>query len=301
MIDVSTSLGRVPMRTPLIAASGTVGSVYEWEPAGAPEAYGAAVAKSVSGSPWVGHPDPRLAPAGDGILNGIGIQNPGIDAWWSDVGPRIAGLGVPVWGSAVGETPDEFARVAKGLEAAGVVAIELNLSCPNVDGIRFALDPEAAWAVVTAARAASSLPLGAKLSPDAADIAGVAAAVAEAGANWVVLTNTIPGAAIDVTTARPVLSSVTGGLSGPPLRPIALRCVLEVHRALPELPIVGCGGVSRGEHVAEYLLAGASAVALGTVHFAEPKAGRRILRELKAYCHRGGVPAVSELVGAVDR
>lgn len=300
MIDLAASLGSTVLRTPLIAASGTVGSVFEWEPAGSPEAYGAAVAKSVSGSPWAGHPGPRMAPAGEGMLNGIGIQNAGIDAWRSDVGPRIAGFGIPVWGSAVGETPDEFARVAKGLEAAGVTAIELNLSCPNVDGIRFALDPDAAWAVTASARSAVSLPIAAKLSPDAPDIVGVASAVAEAGADWVVLTNTIPGAAIDVETGRPALASVTGGLSGPPLRPIALRCVLEVHRALPEIPIVGCGGVSHGDHVAEYLLAGASAVALGTVHFAEPRAGRRILKELVAYCRRAGFSSVADVVGKVE-
>lgn len=297
MTDVSTSLGPISLRTPLIAASGTVGSVYEWEPVTSPEAYGAAVAKSVSGSPWTGHPGPRIAPAGEGMLNAIGIQNPGIDAWRSEVGPMIGGLNIPFWGSAVGETPDEFARVAKGLEASGVAAIELNLSCPNVDGIRFALDPESAWAVVGAVRSAVSLPLSAKLSPDAADIVAVAASVAEAGADWVVLTNTIPGAAIDVTTMLPVVSNTIGGLSGPPLRPIALRCVLEVHEALPDLPIIGCGGVSHGDHVVEYLLAGASAVALGTVHFAEPRAGRRILKELKAFCRRAGISSVSDLVG----
>ena len=263
-------------------------------------AYGATVAKSVSGEPWGGRPAPRVAPAGIGMLNGIGIQNPGIDQWRLEHQSDLARLPVPVWGSAVGHAVDDFARVAEGLEAAGVEAIEINLSCPNLDGNLIALDPSLSAKVTAAVKSAVALPVGAKLSPNAVDIASVAAACAEAGADWVVLTNTIWGAAIDVETRRPALSGVIGGYSGPPLKPIALRCVIEVHRALPDLPIIGCGGVASGADVVEYLLAGASAVGLGTVHFAEPRAGRRILAELERLCRRWGVLRVGDLVGKAD-
>ncbi len=299
-MDLSTRLGPLRLRSPLVAASGTVGSVADFAAVASLQAYGAAVAKSVTRTPRPGLPPPRLAPVASGMLNGIGIQNPGIEAWLKTVAPGLASLEVPVWGSAAGETADEFAEVAAGLAAGGVAAVEVNLSCPNLEGRMFSLDTEAAAAVVSAVRREVLVPVGAKLSPNAQDIVAVAGAVAEAGADFVVLTNSIWGAAIDSSTRRPLLSGVIGGYSGVPLRPIALRCVFEVHRALPELPIVGCGGVRRGEDVVEYLLAGASAVAVGTVHFAEPRAGRRIVRQLLAYGRKHGVERVEELVGAVE-
>lgn len=263
-------------------------------------AYGAAVAKSVSVEPWSGHPAPRLAPAGIGMLNGIGIQNPGIDHWRQEQASKLKDLPVPVWGSAVGHTVEDFARVAEGLAAAGVQAIEINLSCPNLDGHLIALDPSLSAKVTSAVKSAVDVPVGAKLSPNSVDIASVASACAEAGADWVVLTNTVWGAGIDIETRRPLLSGVIGGYSGPPLKPIALRCVIEVHRAIPDLPIVGCGGVVSGADVVEYLLAGASAVGLGTIHFAEPRAGRRILREVERLCRRLGVARIEELIGKAD-
>ena len=235
------------------------------------------------------------------MLNGIGIQNPGIDAWVREVGPRLGAVPVPIWGSAVGHDPDGFAEVAAGLHAAGVAAVEVNLSCPNLeDGHLFALDPDSSAEVIRAVREATDLPIGAKLSPNAVDIAGIANAVSEAGADWVVLTNTVWGAGIDVETRRPKLSGMIGGYSGTPLKPIALRCVLEVSRALPDVPIVGCGGVRTGEDVVEYLLAGASAVAIGTAHFAEPRVGSRVIRGLERYMVKHKVESVNELVGAVE-
>ncbi len=298
MVDTSVALGPVQLTSPLIAASGTVGSVVDFAGVGSLDAYGAAVAKSVSPDPWPGRPPPRLAPAGAGMLNGIGIQNPGIEAWAGDIGPRLGSVGLPVWGSAVGTSPEDFAVVAAGQEQAGVAAIEVNLSCPNLEsGEMFALDPDSAAAVVSAVRSATTLPVGAKLSPNASSIVGVAAAVADAGADWAVLTNTVLGLAVDVETRRPALSGGVGGYSGVPIKPIAMRCVWEVTRALPGLPVVGCGGVTNGTDVVEYLLAGASAVALGTVHFAEPRAGRRIRRELERWCRRHHVTAVAELTG----
>ncbi len=286
------------LRTPLIAASGTVGSVVEWAAVADTSAYGAAVAKSVSGEPWEGRPSPRVAPAGPGMLNGIGIQNPGIGRWVDEVGPRLAGVGVPVWGSAVGESVEEFGLVAKGLQEGGVAAIEINLSCPNLEAGRlFALDPETSAEVVTVVANLVELPVGAKLSPNSENIVKVAAACLDAGADFLTLTNTAWGFGVDLETASPSLSGGVGGYSGPGLKAIALRCVYEVAKAFPKAAIVGCGGVQSGADVVEYLMAGASAVGLGTVHMAEPKAGRRILRETASTMKRLNYSSVEELVG----
>jgi len=294
-----TVVGPIALRTPLIAASGTLGSVADFRHAADLTAYGAAVAKSVAPEAWPGRPAPRIAPAGRGMLNSIGIQNPGIDAWAAEIGPDLGALPVPVWGSAVAHDPEGFAVVAKGLDAAGVAAVEVNLSCPNLESGRlFALDPKDSAAVVAAVRAATTLPVGAKLSPNAERVVDVADAVAAAGADWVVLTNTVWGAAFDPETRRPHLAAVTGGYSGPPLKPIAIRCVWEVSRALPGLPVIGCGGVMDGRDVVEYLIAGASAVQLGTVHFREPRAGRRILRGLERFLERHRIATVAELIGS---
>lgn len=297
-VDTGTRLGGLVMSTPLVGASGTVGSGWELARAADVTAYAALVAKSVADEAWPGRPPPRLAPAGMGMLNGIGIQNPGIDEWVRVTAPRLARLPVPVWGSAVAGTPAGYARVAAGFVQAGLEAVEINLSCPNLeDGRMFALDPDASAAVVAAVRATVPVPIGAKLSPNAADVAEVAIACRTAGVDWVTLTNTAWGAGIDIETRRPLLSARVGGYSGPPLKPIALRCVLEVAAAAPDLPILGCGGVTRGADVIEYLMAGASAVALGTIHLAEPKAGRRILHEVETWCERHQVRALADLVG----
>lgn len=298
--DLTTSVGPLALRSPLIAASGTVGSVAELAGVADLSVYGAAVAKSVSAEPWSGRPAPRLAPAGAGMLNGIGIQNPGIEAWRTEVGPRLEGLEVPVWGSAVGHSPDEFALVAKGLEASGVAAIEINLSCPNLDGDMFSLDPSASEEVVASVRRAVGLPLGAKLSPNLIDAVPVAQACATAGADFLTLTNTIWGAGVDIKTRRPQLSGVIGGYSGPPLKPIALRFVIEVRQALPQMPIVGCGGVLTGKDIAEYLIAGAQAVAAGTIHLAEPRAGKRLIDELIDWMRKHRVSSVGSLINTLD-
>ena len=295
--SLSAALGTVRLRSPLIAAAGTVGSVVDFAAVGALENYGAAVAKSVSPVPWEGNPAPRIGSSGSGMLNAIGIQNPGITVWADEVGPRLADVGVPVWGSAVGGTPAEFALVARGLEQAGVAAVEVNLSCPNIEGgTMFALDPAAAAAAVAAVQEAVNVPVSAKLSPNAEDIVVVAAAVTGAGADWVVLTNTAWGFGIDISTRRPTLTRGVGGYSGPPLKALAMRCVWQVHQAMPDVPIVGCGGVATAADVVEYLLAGASAVAIGTAHFAAPRVGATIRKDLERYMRRHRT-TVTELSG----
>lgn len=287
------------LATPLVAAAGTVGSVVDFADSVDFSVYGAAVAKSVSPEPWEGRPAPRIAPVGAGMLNGIGIQNPGIDAWCDEYASRLPQMGTEVWGSAVGHDPDGFAEVARRFDAVeGVTAIEVNLSCPNLDGTPFALDPQLSATVVREVRAATEKPIGAKLSPDAHPIAEVASAVMDAGADWLVVGNTVRGAAIDPDSRRPVTTGVISGYSGEPIRPITVRCVLEIRQAMPEVPLIACGGVSRAEHVVEYLLAGAQAVGVGSAHFARPRVGRRILSGLTSYLAEHGLGAPVDLVGA---
>lgn len=299
-IGIRTVLGRVELRSPLVAASGTVGSVWEWAGVGDVSVYGAAVAKSVSPTPWDGREAPRVAPTATGMLNGIGIQNPGIEAWSESIGPRISSLNVPLWGSAVAQEADGFALVAKGLEASGVSAIEVNLSCPNLeDGEMFSFDAARSRDVVEAVSSSTTVPVGAKLSPNTPDIVGVATTCHAAGADFLVLTNTALGFGVSIPDRQPLLTGGVGGYSGPGLKPISLRCVYEVSRAVPEVPIVGCGGVSTGRDIVEYLMTGASAVQVGTLHLAEPRAGQRLLRELRREMKVLGVQSVSDLVGTV--
>jgi dihydroorotate dehydrogenase (NAD+) catalytic subunit len=299
---VTTRLGELKLRSPLIAASGTVGSVWEWAETCDVSLYGAAVAKSVSPEPWEGKPPPRVAPTRTGMLNGIGIQNPGISRWVDEMKPRIGSLDVPVWGSAVANDVSGFGVVAKELETAGVAAVEVNLSCPNLDdGAMFSFDPSLVTSVVSAVVSTVDIPVGAKLSPNTPDIVAAAAAAADAGADFLVLTNTAFGLAVDLEKRSPVLSGGVGGYSGPGLKPISLRCVYEVSRALPELPIVGCGGISTGRDVVEYVMAGASAVEAGTVHLAQPRAGKRILNELNMVLAVIGVRRLEDLIGVAVR
>jgi len=299
-VNLGVTLGPLSMRSPLIAASGTVGSVVEFRDTIEFSLYGGAVAKSVSPVPWDGRRAPRMAPAGGGMLNGIGIQNPGVHAWLEEIGSELGTVPVPIWGSVVGEDIDGFAEVASLMSTAGVAAIEINLSCPNLDGTPFGLDSAVSGAIVAAVREVTTLPIGAKLSPDAEPISAVAAACAEAGADWVVVSNTARGAGFDPATRKPLLSGVIGGYSGEALRPIALRCVIEVARDVPEIPIVGCGGVADANHVVEYLLAGATAVAIGTAHFGRPRIARTITRGLQRYGRVHGIERVTDLVGAYE-
>jgi len=298
MTSLETDLGPLRLTTPLVAAAGTVGSVVEFADTIDFSRYGAAVAKSVSPEPWTGRPAPRMGAVGAGMLNGIGIQNPGVEAWLEDVLPRIAAVPTMVWPSVVAHEPDGFATVASRFDPDSVPAIEVNLSCPNLDGRPFALDARLSRDVITAVRDATKLPIGAKLSPDALSTVDVAEAVMDAGADWVVMGNTVMGAGIDITSRRPILSGVIGGYSGEPIRPITMRCVIELRRDLPDVPILACGGVSRWEHAVEYILAGADAVGLGSVHFASPRAAGPIVRGVERYMRRHSFETVDSMKGA---
>jgi dihydroorotate dehydrogenase (NAD+) catalytic subunit len=300
MTGLETRLGSYDLSSPLIGASGTVGSLVEFQGVIDFSLYGAATSKSVSPEPWPGREAPRIAHGDAGMLNGIGIQNPGIEAWVLSHGNTLTSIPTDVWGSVVAHDIDGFADVANEMTRAGVDAIEVNLSCPNLDGRPFALDPKVSADVVRAVSQATMLPIGAKLSSDAQPISAVASAVQEAGADWIVVANTVMGARIDPETRRPALSGLIGGYSGAPIRPIAIRSVLEIAMDVPELPIVGCGGVSDAAHVVEFLLAGASAVAIGSAHFKTPRVAKSITRDLKRYMQRHGISSVTELIGAYE-
>lgn len=299
--ELSVALGPLELSSPLIAASGTVGSVWEWAEVADTRHLGAAVAKSVAPEPWGGRPPPRMAPTEVGMLNGIGIQNPGIDKWVEEIRPKLRKIGAPVWGSAVARDASGFATVAKGLASAGVSAIEVNLSCPNLeDGQMFSFDPGRSAAVIEAVAKTVELPIGAKLSPNTPDVVEVARSCRGAGADFVVLTNTAMGFGVSLSDRKPLLSGGSGGYSGPGLKPISMRCVYDVHRELPDFPIVGCGGVTTGTDVLEYMLAGATAVEMGTILLAEPRAGARIMKEVREALDREGFGSLQEVVAGLE-
>ena len=277
------------MSIPLYNASGCLDALTAPEVAQALDAY---VTKTVTPLPREGNPPPRIAETEYGMLNSIGLQNPGIEAFLDLHLPRLAGLGVPVWVSVGGFSAEDYATTCASLdERSEVTTVELNLSCPNVEEA-----PETAAELVAAARGATAKPLYAKLSPATWDIAETARAVAAAGADGLSLVNTIRGLALDPTTRRPVLSRGAGGYSGPALRPIALACVDACAKAV-DLPIVGMGGVTSGEDVLDLVAAGASAVALGTILFSDPSARDRIRSEVVAASSPSGVESVTELRG----
>jgi dihydroorotate dehydrogenase (NAD+) catalytic subunit len=303
-VDTSVRLGPLTLPNPIVAASGTFGHGDEVARLCDPALLGAVTAKSQAPFPWAGSPPPRLHPAVGGMVNAVGLQGRGVAAWVADDLPALRARGARVIASLWGHTVDDYRDGAKILTGArdDLTAVELNLSCPNTaqGGDMFANTPGAASAVVAAVAAVDlGVPLLAKLAPGVADLAGIAGAAAEAGACAVTVGNTIRALLVDVEARRPVLGSSGGGLSGAAIKPVALRAIHDVHRAHPELPIVGTGGITTGVDAVEALLAGASAVGVGTATFAEPRATLRILDELRTWCARHGVAAVRELTGAL--
>jgi dihydroorotate dehydrogenase (NAD+) catalytic subunit len=300
-------VGTLELANPVMTASGTAGHGAELGAYFDLASLGAVVVKSLSVEPWEGNPPPRLVPAAAGVLNSVGLHNPGVDAWAREHLPALAKAGarvvVSVWArSPVGyeEVGRRVAAVARREGTGAVVAVEANISCPNLEdrGRMFAHSPEtAATAIGALARGlqGSSLPLWAKLSPNVADVVEVAGAVLGAGAEGVTLVNTLMGMAVDPLTGTPSLGAGGGGLSGPALHPVAVRAVYECRQAFPSAAIVGVGGVMTGQDAAELLAAGADAVQVGTATFAEPRAPRRVLDELVRWCARRGLASVQEL------
>jgi dihydroorotate dehydrogenase (NAD+) catalytic subunit len=302
-VSLATTVGSVGLPNPVMAAAGTAGHGTELAPWVDFGRLGALVVKSLAAYEWPGNPAPRVHAAGAGMLNSVGLQGPGVDAWRRHELPHLQYAGARVVASIWGRTVDDYRMAAEQLrDAGGVVAVEVNVSCPNTEagGEMFAHSP-AATREVLAATEACGLPRWAKLSPNTDRLVEVAAAAVDGGAEALTLVNTLLGMVIDVDERRPALGAGGGGLSGPPLHPVAVRAVYEVHRALPSVPLVGVGGVSDAVTAVELLVAGASAVQVGTATFADPRATMRVLDDLERWCQRHGVADVGELTGAAHR
>lgn len=294
------AIGSLTLRNPVLTASGTCGYGLELARYFDIAVLGGICTKGISLEPRPGNPPPRVCETPAGMLNAIGLANVGLDAFLAEKLPKLQAAGATVIANVLGTTPAEFERLARRLDGQpGLHALELNLSCPNVKegGLRLGTDPGRVREAVAAARAATKLPLVAKLSPETADIGALARAAAEGGADAVSVMNTIRGMAIDVRTRRPRLGNVMGGLSGPAIRPLAVRLVFEASRAV-SIPVIGVGGVVRWEDAVEMMLAGATAVQVGTASFVHPRAPLDVLAGLDAYCKEHGI-AYHDLIGAV--
>jgi dihydroorotate dehydrogenase (NAD+) catalytic subunit len=300
-VDLGVTLGGLALTNPVMAASGTFGYGTEYEGVLPPERLGAVVTKAITVGPRDGNPPPRLWETDAGLINSIGLANCGLQVFLKDKLPALRARGARVVVNVAGTEAREFAEVAAALDKAeGVHALELNLSCPNVaaGGMALGVDPSPARGVVRAVRATTDKPLLVKLPPHTHLLVEVAEAVRDAGADALTLVNTLPAMAVDVATGLPRLGAVTGGLSGPALRPVALAVVWKVHRSL-EIPIVGVGGILEPCHAIEFLLCGAMAVQVGTGLFRDPLLPLRILEALGAYCADRGISSVRDIVGTL--
>jgi dihydroorotate dehydrogenase (NAD+) catalytic subunit len=303
-VDLTTRVGGVVFPNPVMTASGTAGHGAELGAYFDLSHLGAVVVKSLSAKAWHGNPAPRLHPVAAGMMNSVGLQNPGVDAWRDHELPDLQARGARVVASIWGFSVEDYKMAADALAACGpdVVAVEVNLSCPNTEAGRqmFAHDPSRAAAAI-AATAGCGRPRWAKLSPNVTDIVPIAGAVLEAGADAVTLVNTVMGLALDPATGKARLGNGGGGLSGAAIHPVAVRAVYEVRAAFPFSAIVGVGGVTSGESAAELLAAGANAIQVGTATFADPRAPDRVLRELRAWCAKHKITHIDDLIGKAHR
>lgn len=304
MADLTTKLGKLVLKNPVLTASGTFGFGVEYGDLFPLSRLGAVVVKGIAPRPVPGNPQPRTAETASGMLNAIGLQGPGVDHFLRDPRylPALRKAGATVIANIWGKNADEYVFVAERIsrEKDSVAALEINVSCPNVKagGIAFGTDTASLAQVVKAVRKVTSLPLITKLSPNVTRIGDFAKAAEDAGSDMVSLINTIPAMAIDIETRRPKLANVTGGLSGPCIKPVAVRMVYEAARAV-RIPVIGMGGIASGADAVEFLLAGASAVAVGTAVFSDPFAPVRVLEELNSYLESRRIASVSELIGKV--
>ncbi len=302
-VDLSTRVGSLRLANPVLSASGTFGYGLDLADLCPPEALGGVVTKGLSPRPRPGNPPPRIVETAAGMINAIGLQNIGVEAFCRDVLPELRRRRVLVIVNVFGETPEAYEEVIRRCEEAeGIAGYELNVSCPNVSagGLEFGHDPALLERVTGRCRHLTSRPLWVKLSPNAPDLVATARAAVAGGADALSLINTVRAMAIDAARRRPILPRAFGGLSGPAIKPIALRMVFEVHRALPDVPLVGIGGIESGRDAAEFLLAGAAAVQVGTATFRDPQAPLRIVRELETFCATAGIDAVHQLVGGLQ-
>jgi dihydroorotate dehydrogenase (NAD+) catalytic subunit len=302
--ELSVKLGALELKTPVLAASGTYGAGREAESFVDLARIGGIIVKSMTLVPWRGKPTPRMAETPSGMLNAIGIQNTGVDYFIAEDLPWLVRKKATVVASIAGNTVDEFVRVADKLRTGGrgLAAVEINISCPNLEDRNnmFAHSPGAAAEVVAGVKEAlPRLPVFPKLSPNVTSLTEIAGSVIEAGADGLSLINTVLGMAIDVETRTPILAGTVGGLSGPAIRPVAIRAVHEVHREFPHVPIIGQGGIMTAHDALEMILAGASAVAVGTANFVDPRSPVLIAKGIQDYLTSHELTNISELIGAL--
>lgn len=299
-MNLTARVGGVTLNNPVMAASGTFGFGPEYAPLVAMNRLGGIAVKGVSPVPWPGNPPPRVWETASGMLNSIGLQNPGVEAFIAEDLPFLRQTGTAIIVNIIGKTPEEYGAVARRLDREpGITALEVNISCPNIKegGMVFGHDPGMAYEVTRQVRDATALPVWVKLSPNTHDLGSMARAAADGGADAISAINTLVGMAIDVTTRRPALGGITGGLSGPAIKPVAVRAVWEVSQAV-DIPVVGMGGISTAFDVVEFLMAGASAVMVGTATFAQPRAMENIVQALPDVLQKLGLRSVEEAVGA---
>jgi dihydroorotate dehydrogenase (NAD+) catalytic subunit len=299
-VDLTVAVGALRLANPVIAASGTFGYGAEFSHLTDLNKLGGIVVKGLSLEPMEGAPAPRMVPTAAGMLNAIGLQNVGVAKFISEKLPLLRAFRTPVIANVFGHTVEEYAEVIRHLESAeGLAAYELNVSCPNVScgGIQFGSDPRLVGQVVSAARASARRPLWVKLSPNVADIAAIAKAAAEAGADALTVANTFPAMSVDFRTRKSRLGNPTGGLSGRAIKPITLRLVYEASRAV-KIPVIGLGGIASAEDVLEYLVVGAAAVQIGTANFADPRACELILEHLAKLCMSSNIFVISGLTAS---
>jgi len=291
------------LANPVMTASGTFGYGVEYSELVEIERLGAIVCKGVTLKPRGGNPQPRLLETKYGVLNAVGLENIGVDALIRDKAPLWAGLRVPVVVNIAGETVDEYAQVAARLEGtAGISGIELNISCPNIPagGMEFGLTPRGAAGVTSAVKAVTTLPLIVKLAPNVSDIKGIALAVEEAGADALCVVNSVKAMAIDINEGKPSLGNITGGLSGPAIKPIALYMVYEV-AGVAGIPVIGCGGIASAGDALEFIMAGATAVEVGTANLTSPRAGLEVLAGIERFMKERGIKNLVDIIGAAVR
>ncbi|ETW99061.1 MAG: diguanylate cyclase [Candidatus Entotheonella factor] len=301
--DLTVEVAGLQLQNPVMASSGTCGYGEELHPFVDLNTLGAVVVKGLSRQPWAGNPGPRLAETTGGMLNSVGLQNIGIDAFIRDKLPGLRSYRTHIVVNFFGDTSSDYADVAaRASEADGIAALEANISCPNVqhEGMLFSSDPQLTYDVVSQIRRATSLPLIVKLSPNVTDITVIARAAEEAGADAISLINTLLGMAIDLETRTPRLPLGTGGLSGPAIKPVALRMVWQAVQAV-SIPVIGMGGISTGEDALEFLVAGAAACQVGTASFVDPRACKTIIGEMRRYLKRHHIASVAALQGTLQR
>jgi dihydroorotate dehydrogenase (NAD+) catalytic subunit len=300
--DMSVEIAGLKLRNPVLTASGTFGYGEEFSQYVDLEKIGAFVTKGLSLKPRAGNPTPRIVETPGGMLNAIGLQNVGIDVFIQKKVPFLRTVNTPAIANFFGSTPDEYAELATRLDAIPeVAALEVNISCPNVKqgGIVFGTDPNCASGVVAACRAVTRKPLIVKLSPNVTDIVEMALACEGAGADALSVINTLTGMAIDLERRRPVLANITGGLSGPAIKPVALRMVWQVARAV-KVPVIGIGGIMSATDALEFILAGATAVQVGTASFVNPSAAQEIVEGMEQWLIQHGIADLKSLIGALE-